>query len=220
MPMTKRAAAAIEAASAATAGCPAYRPRTTIRRHPERAVDEQGAAILAAGLIAHVGVVDDGQPVVIPMLYHYDQAHPRQIHLHGAHQSRLLDCAASGAPVCLTVALVDALIYSRSALYHSANYRSVVCYGRAAKHQLIGDARRVLSEGMIARYFSGRMAGRDYARIPDEHLDATTFVTLDIEEWSAKARRGGPKGPLDDDPTARGTAGILPLPAQELGTNG
>ena len=66
-------------------------------------------------------------------------------------------------------------------------------------------------EAMIARYHPGRTAGREYEAIPDAHLTATSFIAVDIEDWSAKVRTGGPKGPRDDDPDAPGTAGVLPL---------
>lgn len=33
--------------------------RTRIRNHPERAVPEQAAEILAQGMVAHVGFVED-----------------------------------------------------------------------------------------------------------------------------------------------------------------
>jgi hypothetical protein len=61
---------------------------------------------------------------------------------------------------------------------------------------------------MVARYWPGRTAGRDYDLIPDDHLDPTAFIALRIEELSAKVRRGGPKGPRDADPGAPGTAGV------------
>jgi len=38
-------------------------------------------------------------------------------------------------------------------------------------------------------------------------------VEVTIEEWSAKARRGGPKGPRDDDPEAPGTCGTQSVTA-------
>jgi nitroimidazol reductase NimA-like FMN-containing flavoprotein (pyridoxamine 5'-phosphate oxidase superfamily) len=108
----------------------------------------------------------------------------------------------------VTVTLVDGLVYSRTALYHSVNYRSVVCFVRAAPQPDLAARERVL-EAMIARYFPGRTAGRDYEAATRPHLEATAFVALDIEEWSAKARRGGPKGPRDADPIAWGTAGMV-----------
>lgn len=185
-------------------------PRTALRVHPEREAAEEAAAILADGYVAHVGFAIEGQPSVIPMTYQFDAAEPARLYLHGAHHSRLMAHLAEGAPVCVTVTLVDGLVYSRTALDHSVNYRSVVCFGRAAPAPDPGTTARVL-EAMIARYFPGRTAGRDYEAPPAAHLEATAFIALEIEEWSAKARRGGPKGPRDADPIAWGTAGVVPL---------
>jgi nitroimidazol reductase NimA-like FMN-containing flavoprotein (pyridoxamine 5'-phosphate oxidase superfamily) len=185
-------------------------PRATVRAHPDREVNQEAAAILAAGYVAHVGFAAEGQPYVIPMTYQFDAGEPGRLYLHGAHHSRLMAHLAAGAPVCVTVTLVDGLVYSRTALYHSVNYRSVVCFGRAAAAPDAGTAARVL-EAMIARYFPGRTAGRDYEAPPPAHLEATAFIALEVEEWSAKARRGGPKGPRDADPIAWGTAGVVSL---------
>jgi uncharacterized protein len=183
-------------------------PRTTLRVHPEREATEDAAAILGAGYVAHVGFAVEGQPYVIPMTYQFDPEQPKVLYIHGAHHSRLMAHLATGAPVCVTVTLVDGLVYSRSALYHSVNYRSVVCFARSGPEPDPTVRERVL-ERMIARYFPGRTAGRDYEAPPPGHLEATAFVALAIEEWSAKARRGGPKGPRDADPIAWGTAGVV-----------
>jgi nitroimidazol reductase NimA-like FMN-containing flavoprotein (pyridoxamine 5'-phosphate oxidase superfamily) len=155
-----------------------------------------------------VGFVVDGQPYVIPMTYQFDPDEPKRLYIHGAHHSRLMAHLATGAPVCVTVTLVDGLVYSRTALYHSVNYRSVVCFARSTTQPGAAEQERVL-ERMIARYFPGRTPGRDYEPAPAAHLEATAFVALEIEEWSAKTRRGGPKGPRDADPIAWGTAGVV-----------
>jgi nitroimidazol reductase NimA-like FMN-containing flavoprotein (pyridoxamine 5'-phosphate oxidase superfamily) len=184
--------------------------RATVRAHADREVNGEAEAILAAGYVAHVGFAVEGQPYVIPMTYQFDPAEPGRLYLHGAHHSRLMAHLAAGARVCVTVTMVDGLVYSRTALYHSMNYRSVVCFARSAAEPAADTSRRVL-EAMIARYFPGRTAGRDYEAPAPAHLEATAFIVLEIEEWSAKARRGGPKGPRDADPIAWGTAGVVPL---------
>ena len=55
---------------------------------------------------------------------------PDRIYLHGGMSSRMLEELAKGIPVCVTVTELDGLVYSRDAKYHSANYRSVMCFGR------------------------------------------------------------------------------------------
>ncbi|PWT97597.1 MAG: pyridoxamine 5'-phosphate oxidase family protein [Terriglobia bacterium] len=184
--------------------------RSEIRRHADRSVAEKAVEILAAGRVAHLAFIEDQQPFAIPFGYHFDPRHPDRLFVHGSRASRALHIAASGAPVCVTVTLVDGLVYSKSAMYHSMNYRSVVCFGRG-REVTDRETQRQIYEDMVRRYFPGRTAGRDYAPPPDPHLEATLLVEVLIEEASAKAREGGPAGPLDDDDTAPGTRGVVAL---------
>ena len=55
-------------------------------------------------------IVEGAQPFVIPFSYHYDDVSPRSIYLHGSTISRAIKQLASGAPVCVTVTLLDALV--------------------------------------------------------------------------------------------------------------
>jgi uncharacterized protein len=184
--------------------------RAQVRVHAERSVPLRAQEFLAAGKVAHVGFAVQGQPYVIPFSYHYHAADPDRLLLHGGTSSRALLHLADGAPVCVTVTMLDGLVYSRTALYHSMNYRSVVCFGRA--HVVASrQEKRELFEHMIRRYFPDRTAGREYELIPDEHLDSTTLVAVSIEEMSAKTRAGGPKGPRDADEVAPGTCGVVEL---------
>jgi len=184
-------------------------PRTKIRRHPERALalPEEAEAILAEALVAHVGIVQDGQPYVLPMTFLYRDGSG---YSRGAPGSRTIKTLAGGAPACIEVTLVDGLIASKSAETHSVNYRSVILFGRG---ELVRDKerRRELLETMIGRYFPGRAAGADYAPITEQEDKATRLVEVRIEAMSAKGRSGGPRGPFDDDPVAPGNAGIHPI---------
>jgi hypothetical protein len=184
--------------------------RTRIRRHPERGLTLPGDAesILAQGIVAHVGIVQDGQPVVIPLTYLYRDG---AVYLHGAPGSRMMKVLASGAPACVEVTLVDGLIASKSAETHSVNYRSVVLFGRG-KLVREGEHRVAMLTELIGRYFPGRTAGADYAHITEAELKATALVAVRVEEMSAKGRSGGPRGPFDDDDSAPGNAGVHPVP--------
>jgi nitroimidazol reductase NimA-like FMN-containing flavoprotein (pyridoxamine 5'-phosphate oxidase superfamily) len=153
--------------------------RTRIRTHPERAVPDEAEAILAAGLVAHVGFVVDGQPVVIPMGYHYEDG---KLYLHGSRGGRLPRTLRDGVPVCVEVTLLDGLVASRHALYHSMNYRSAIAFGRARS---IADA---------------------------ADLKITELLEITVDELNAKQRSGPPKGPEDADADAFGTCGVFPVP--------
>ena len=184
--------------------------RTRIRNHPERSVPEETAQILSDGMVAHVGFMDDGMPYVIPLSYHYDQETPEELYLHGSVRSRAMKLLASGAPVCVTVTLTDGLVYSRKAMNHSMNYRSAMVFGEAREVTDESEKAQIFDD-MVQRYFPGRTLDRDYNSPPATDLGITTLVEVRIEDWSGKARRGGPTGPDDDNPDALGSAGVIEL---------
>jgi uncharacterized protein len=184
--------------------------RAEIKRHPDRSVPDQAVSILEMGRVAHLAFTENGQPFAIPFGYHFNANQPDRLYIHGSRASRALNLAASGVPLSITVTLLDGLVFSKSAMYHSINYRSAVCFGRGCEitdHQM----QRALYQEMIRRYFPGRIAGRDYTLPTDPELAATLLVEVAIEELSAKARQHGPGGPWDHDPQAPGTAGVIPL---------
>jgi uncharacterized protein len=184
--------------------------RVRLRRKRERGSYDRSVidAILDEALIAHLGVVDaDGQPFVIPTL------HARSgdvVYCHGSTASRTLRALAAGAPACLTVSLIDGLVLARSAMHHSANYRSAMLVGRAT---LVADPaeKRAALRAVVEHIVPGRW---DDVRAPtDNELKATSVLAIAIEEASAKVRSGGP---LDDeeDYALSAWAGVIPLKRQ------
>ena len=111
---------------AAPAGPGPRTDRTRIRRHADRAVPERTEEFLRTGLIAHVACVDDGEPRLIPFLYHYETGH---IYLHGSPGNATLRLLRDGRSVAIAVSRLVELVASKTASGHSANYRSVVAYG-------------------------------------------------------------------------------------------
>jgi hypothetical protein len=177
-----------------------------LRRKRERGSYEREAidAILDEALVAHLGIVEDGQPVVLPTL------HARAgdvVYCHGSSASRTLRAMASGARVCLTVSLIDGLVLARSAMHHSANYRSAVLLGTA---RLVEDDDERLAgfEEIVERIVPGRW--KDVRPPTENELKATALLALPIEEASAKVRTGPP---IDDEPdySLPAWAGVIPL---------
>jgi nitroimidazol reductase NimA-like FMN-containing flavoprotein (pyridoxamine 5'-phosphate oxidase superfamily) len=166
-------------------------PRTKLRRKPKRGSHERAAieAILDEALVCHVGAVDGGVPVVIPTL------HARvgsRVYLHGSTASRMLQLAA-GSQVCLTATLIDGLVLARSAMHHSANYRSVLLFG--VGEPVEGETEKLAAlEALVEKLVPGRWAD---ARQPTaKELRATAVLRLPLEQASAKIRTGPP---IDDD---------------------
>jgi uncharacterized protein len=163
-------------------------PRVRVRRRSGRGQYDRATidAILDEGLVGHVGIAVEGQPYVIPVLYARAGS---QIYLHGSPLSRLVSNLAEGAPMCLTVTLLDGLVLARSAFHHSMNYRSVVLLGEG--HPVRDrDEKREALRVLVDRLVPGRS---DDARGPSaKELRATEVVVLPIDEASAKIRTGPP----------------------------
>jgi len=186
-------------------------PQTRVRRSPARASYERALAhaILDEALVASVGFVQDGQPFVIPLAVARDG---ERLLLHAASSSRVGSVLRAGARICVTVTLVDGVVFARSAMHHSLNYRSVVVMGAATE---LTTAEEKLSA--LARLVDHVLPGRaGQCRPPDAvELKATSVFALPIEEASVKCREGGP---LDDeeDLALPYWAGVVPLVQRAL----
>jgi uncharacterized protein len=166
--------------------------RTTPTRKRERAAYDRPTvhAILDADFLCHVGYLADGGPVVLPTLY---ARLGERLYLHGSTGGRLMRLAQdTGIEVCVTVTLLDGLVLARSAMHHSANYRSVVVRGTA--HATDVAERRTALDALVDHVIPGRAAD---TRPPSvKELAATGVLRLDLEEVSAKIRSGG----VNDEP--------------------
>jgi uncharacterized protein len=181
--------------------------RTRVRRVNERARYDREAidAVLDAGLLAHLGFVDDGQPYVIPTL------HARiddQLYVHGSSASRALRRLGEGIPACVTVTLVDGIVLARSVFEHSMNYRSVVVLGTATAVEDAGEKNAAL-KAFTEKLLPGRWAD---ARVPTaKELKATSVLRMPLDEASAKIRTGGPEDGDTPDAELDVWAGHIPL---------
>jgi len=195
-----------------TAEAPAS-DRVRLRRKRERGSYDRAVidAILDEALIAHLGVcLEDGRPLVIPTL------HARRgdlVYVHGSAGGRTLRRLAAGAPACLTVSLLDGLVLARSAMHHSANYRSVMLLGDAVCVQE-PEQKLAALQAIVEHIVPGRW--REVRAPTDNELRATSVLAIPIEEASAKIRVGPP---LDDeeDYALSAWAGVIPL-ATEAGS--
>jgi nitroimidazol reductase NimA-like FMN-containing flavoprotein (pyridoxamine 5'-phosphate oxidase superfamily) len=166
--------------------------RTTVRRKRERGSHDRALVdrVLDEGLVCHVGFAGERGPVVLPMTY---VRVGDQLYLHGAAGNDMLRTLAGGADVCVTVTLLDGLVFARSAFHHSMNYRCVALFGRAER--VTDDAELLtMAAALLDHLAPGRSA--DARRPTVEELRATLIVRLPITEGSAKVRTGGP---IDDD---------------------
>ena len=159
---------------------------------------------LDSAIVASVGFVQDGQPVVVPMIFGRES---ETIYLHGARKARVIRLLEQTDRMCLNVTLVDGIVFARSAFNSSMNYRSATVFGTP---RLIDDrdgkvhGMRVISEHT--------MPGRwDELREPlEKEIKMTGVIAVDIESASAKIATGMPDDE-DEDYDIPIWAGVLPL---------
>jgi nitroimidazol reductase NimA-like FMN-containing flavoprotein (pyridoxamine 5'-phosphate oxidase superfamily) len=178
--------------------------RTRVNRLRERQVRDRAVLyeILDAGLVAHVALCFDSEPVLIPVAYARDGD---RLLLHGSTGAGLLRAAAGGAPIAVAVTHLDGLIFARSIFESSMNYRSVVVFGTA--RALAGDERVAALRALSDHLMPGRW---DEVRRPTKReLAATLVLAMPLDEASVKVRTGGPSAEDGADPAV--WAGVLPF---------
>ena len=182
-------------------------PRTTATRNRGRMHYERAAAhaILDEAYDCSLAFVVDGAPRVLPTL------HVRvgeTVYLHGSSGGRMgLEARGDGMPVCLSVTLLDGLVYARSQFNHSANYRSVVAMGTAREVTDPTEKREAMT-ALVEKVGRGRAA--DSRPPTPREMAQTALLALPLSEVSVRVRNG----PAVDDPADADLphwAGVVPL---------
>lgn len=185
--------------------------QNTVRQLRDKASYDRATvhSILDAGLVAHVGLVQDGDPVVVPMLYGRDGD---TLYFHGARKARVMRLLESTGRACANVTLLDGLVFARSAFASSMNYRSVTVFGPARLVDELDDKKRALH--VISEHaMPGRRAELRLSH--ESELKMTGVIAVDIESASAKISAGMPDDEAGDLDTPV-WAGVLPVETRRL----
>jgi nitroimidazol reductase NimA-like FMN-containing flavoprotein (pyridoxamine 5'-phosphate oxidase superfamily) len=180
--------------------------RNKVRQLREKAAYDKETVhgILDSAMLAHIAFVEDGQPVVVPMLYGREG---ETLFLHGARKARVIRLLESTGTACLNVTHVDGLVYARSAFNSSMNYRSATVFGQTRLVE--GNDKKLHALRVISEC---TMPGRwDELREPlEKEVKMTGIIALTIESASAKISTGMPEDE-DEDYEIPIWAGVLPL---------
>jgi nitroimidazol reductase NimA-like FMN-containing flavoprotein (pyridoxamine 5'-phosphate oxidase superfamily) len=178
--------------------------RVRLRRGANRAEYDRAAimAVLDAGLIAHVGVMTDDGPIVLPMAYGRDD---EWLYVHGSVANAALR-AGEGQDICITVTIVDGMVVGRCPFHNSMNYRGVVVRGVARR--VTDPAEHLHALKLVSDHV---MPTWDTAREPNAtEIRKTMVLAVELVEMSAKIRAGDP---IDEPEDVEGPhwAGHVPL---------
>jgi hypothetical protein len=163
-----------------------------VRRGAKRAEygQENILEILRAGSVAHVGVNTSDGPLVLPMVYGLTDD---TMYLHGALANSLLKAGAD-TDICVTVTIVDGLVFAKTPFNHSMNYRSVVVRGKARvveDDEEVMCALQLMTDHIVPTWNTTRNPS------PGE-IRATRIIALPLDEKSAKVRAGEAINEEDD----------------------
>lgn len=181
-------------------------PELRVRRLPEKQILDESVlhGILDEALVAHVGVVRAGRPVVLPFACARDGDH---LLLHGSTGAGAFRLAA-GQPVCVTVTHLDGLVFARSLFESSMHYRSVVILGDA--EILTGAAKSRALEVLSDHLMPGRP--EEVRASSRKELAATLVLRIPLERASVKVSNGPAHDPEDGE-SRDVWAGVLPIRA-------
>jgi nitroimidazol reductase NimA-like FMN-containing flavoprotein (pyridoxamine 5'-phosphate oxidase superfamily) len=184
---------------------PGSTERTTLRRISHKASTQQADlySILDDNLVAHVGVVENGQPLVIPMTYGRSG---NTLYLHGSTGSRLMRLLAENSNVCISITELNALKVARSTFNSGMHYRAAVIFGKA---KLVADEEKLAALDALS---DGLIPGRNPEARPTtkKELAATIIISVELDETSVKISKNEVDDP-EEDINKGYWAGIIPL---------
>lgn len=160
-------------------------------------------SILDAGFLCHVAFQHQGQTMMIPTTYGRDGDF---LYLHGSTKNFMLNQIIEGQTACISVTYLDGIVLAKTLFNTSANYRSVVLFGKAEKvtnEEERMHGLKIITESIIPGRWDEVELGS-----PNE-IKATMVVKFKIDRASAKVRAEGPSG--DEDIENDTWSGTIPI---------
>jgi len=160
--------------------------------------------IIDANSIGHIGFLDAGNVIVIPInVWRMND----KLYLHCLKGGRLDNILPANERCSISFAEHNAWVLSKSAYHTSANYQSVVAYGQ---FHAVTDKQEFMEsfETFLNQIESGRW--KKVRPLSEKELKATSLLRFSIETASAKSRTG----PAKEEPSDLAwdvQAGIIPL---------
>ncbi len=180
--------------------------RTTIKRIPKRANYDSDKinAVIDEAVIGHLAfkMADSVHSIPLPFWQYGGY-----LYFHCSIQSRLTRLVEQGQQVCISFTILDGLVFAKSALHHSMNYRSVVVYGQC-ESVLDRDEKFKSLERFMAVFDQKRW--QDVRQPNRKELNATGMLRILLTEAVLK-QRIGPAEDLKSDLKRDVWSGIIPV---------
>ena len=138
--------------------------------------------ILDRAKVAHVGMVDNGKPYVVPMNYGYTMIDGKlSLYFHGATTGRKLDVLKANPEVFVEIDTDIVPFEGESACQYGICYSSVMCIGKAT---IIEDV-----DGKIdgLKKLMKTQTEKDFD-FNEKMVAGVTIIRIDVDEYTAKKR--------------------------------
>lgn len=159
-------------------------PANQQRRREHVQSDEWTRDFLIRAQIGHIATRWDEQPFINPTTFWYDPER-HEIYFHSNIVGRVRANSERHERVCFEASEYGKLLPSNVALEFSIQYESAIAYGIIRLLEDAEEKQRALY-GLIGKYFSAMMAGKEYRPITEQELKRTSVYAIKIESWSGK----------------------------------
>lgn len=147
-------------------------------RRREREITDRAEidAILRAGRVMRIALVDGERPFLVPVFYAYDG---QALYFHSAQKGSKIEILGRNPHVCVEIGLDHGVIEDEKACDFEARHRTVIGHGRAVFLSDAAEKIRVLD--LIVANFTDRKF-----EYPAPNLAVTVVVRIDIAVFKGK----------------------------------
>lgn len=151
-------------------------------RRSEREITERPLidAIISSAEVCRLGLVDDGEPYVVPMSFGYRAG---TLYFHSAREGRKARLLMQSPRVCVEFDKVNGVVTGEAACDWGVRFESVIVFGRVRLIEDVSEKRAALDT--IMTQYSGVQSGFAYA---EPALNATLVFAVTPAEVTGKAR--------------------------------
>jgi nitroimidazol reductase NimA-like FMN-containing flavoprotein (pyridoxamine 5'-phosphate oxidase superfamily) len=156
-------------------------------RRREREVTERAEleAILGRARVCRLGLVDRGEPYVVPLCFGYRDG---ALYFHSSPKGRKLDAMRRSPRVCFEADTGIEVVPGKVPCRWGMAYESVIVWGRASLVEDPVEKRRAL--GIVMEHYGGRPP----FEFPEGEVGRVAVIRVDVERMSGKragmARKG------------------------------
>ncbi|MFQ5944267.1 MAG: pyridoxamine 5'-phosphate oxidase family protein, partial [Anaerolineales bacterium] len=155
------------------------------QRIPEYVRDDDWIrGFLHRARIGHIATLWEGQPFITPSTFWFDEER-NEICFHSNIVGRVRANIEHHAQVCFETSERGDFLPSNVALEFTVQHAGVIVFAKAFVLEAREAKQRALY-GLINKYFTGMVAGKEYRPITDEELARTSVYAISIESWSGK----------------------------------